>query len=102
MTIAARSAIRSRHTRGRKPLHTRSAAVAMRGFGMTIVALRAAAGRLVGPSRPIRYGSGERAESRAALGPSICVVSNDKPVATNRGADALTVLNRYNIAYRHV
>jgi len=70
-----------------------------RHLGMTIVDLRAATDPFVTLSRPIVYDTGDRADSRAALGQSVCVVSNDKPAAPARGLDPWSALNRYNITY---
>jgi len=66
--------------------------------GMTIVDLRAANDRFVALSRPIVYDNGERAEGLAALGQTVCVVTNDKP-AVQRNAWSMS--GAYNLTYRH-
>lgn len=66
-------------------------------LGMTIVDVRAATDRFVPLSRPVVYDSGERAEGMAALGQSVCVVTNDKP-AIQRNPWAAS--GAYNVTYR--
>jgi hypothetical protein len=58
----------------------------------------AANDRFVALSRPIVYDNGERAEGLAALGQSVCVVTNDKP-AVQRNAWSMS--GTYNLTYRH-
>ena len=70
-------------------------------LGMTIVDLRAATDQFVTLSRPIVYDNGQRVEGMAALGQSVCVVTNDKPVAESRRQNAWSTFNEYNITYRH-
>jgi ubiquinone/menaquinone biosynthesis C-methylase UbiE len=50
-----------------------------RHLDMTIVDIRAATDPFIKLSRPIVYDDGRRVEGFAALGQSVCVLSNDKP-----------------------
>jgi SAM-dependent methyltransferase len=49
-------------------------------LGMTVLELHAATDPFVRLSRPITYDDGRRADGMAALGQSVCVLRNDKPV----------------------
>jgi len=69
-----------------------------RNLGMTIVDMRAATDRFVTLSRPVVYDSGERAEGTAALGQSVCVVTNDKPASQR--SNAWSGFGAYNVTYR--
>jgi SAM-dependent methyltransferase len=72
-----------------------------RHLGMTIVEIRAATDPFVTLSRPIVYDNGVRAEGIAALGQSVCVVTNDKPAVEGPRQDARPTFDGYNITYRH-
>jgi SAM-dependent methyltransferase len=72
-----------------------------RHLGMTIVDVRAATDPFVALSRPIVYDNGERVEGAAALGQSVCVMTNDKPAVASRRPDTWSVSGAYNITYRH-
>ena len=50
-----------------------------RHLGMTIVEIRAATDAFIDLSQPIAYDDGRRVTGTAALGQSVCVLSNDKP-----------------------
>jgi hypothetical protein len=50
-------------------------------LGMRVLELRSATDPFIALSRPIRFDTGERAETISALGQSVCVLSNDKPEA---------------------
>ena len=71
-----------------------------RHLGMTIVDLRAATDPFVTLSRPVVYDNGVRAEGTAALGQSVCVVTNDKPALESHRQDG-PAFDGYNITYRH-
>ncbi|HEX7271311.1 MAG TPA: methyltransferase domain-containing protein [Casimicrobiaceae bacterium] len=70
-------------------------------LGMTILEMHAAAEPFVKLSRPVNYDDGSRATDAAALGQSVCVLRNDKPVAaTGPANDGRTVYGGYEIKYR--
>ena len=70
-------------------------------LGMTIVEIRAGTDPFVTLSRPIVYDSGIRAEAVAALGQSVCLVTNDKPVAASPRPGTWPAFNAYHVTYRH-
>jgi SAM-dependent methyltransferase len=70
-------------------------------LGLTIVDTRAATDRFVALSRPITYDNGERVEGMAALGQSVCVVTNDKPAVERRPPGEWSKTGGYSITYRH-
>ena len=68
-------------------------------LGMAIVDIRAATDRFIPLSRPVIYDDGRRIEGNAALGQSVCVLSNDKPAAAP-SANKWSLKNPYRVAYR--
>ena len=67
-------------------------------LGMSIVEIRAAADPFIALSRPVVYDSGQRVEGFAALGQSVCVLSNDKPERVNL-ADRWSATKPYKVTY---
>ena len=71
-----------------------------RHLGMKVIDIRAASDPFVTLSRPIIYDSGERAEVKAALGQSVCLISNDKPALVNRPQEAQPAFKTFNFTFR--
>lgn len=69
-------------------------------LGMRIVEIRAGTDAFIPLSRPITYDDGRRVEGNAALGQSVCVLSNDKRAAVEPRADKWSLKNPYRVAYR--
>ena len=71
-------------------------------LGMAIVDIRAATDPFIPLSRPVIYDDGRRIEGNAALGQSICVLSNDKRAATAPSSNKWSLKNPYRVAYRRL
>ncbi|MGH8714783.1 MAG: class I SAM-dependent methyltransferase [Casimicrobiaceae bacterium] len=67
-------------------------------LGMRIVEIRAATDRFIPLSRPIVYDDGRRVEGSAALGQSVCVLSNDKRAAVP-GGGKWSMRTPYRVCY---
>ncbi|MEP6997164.1 MAG: class I SAM-dependent methyltransferase [Betaproteobacteria bacterium] len=69
-------------------------------LGMPIVEIRAATDPFVPLSRPVVFDDGRRIEGNAALGQSVCVLSNDKRGAPVPEADRWSIKSSYRMSYR--
>jgi hypothetical protein len=67
---------------------------------MAIIDIRAATDRFIPLSRPVVYDDGRRIEGNAALGQSICVLSNDKRPAVWPDANKWSLKRPYQLASR--
>ena len=68
-------------------------------LGLTILEMHAATEPFVKLSRPITYDDGRRAEDVAALGQSVCVLSNDKAPVAATVLDRWSTMSPYKITY---
>jgi SAM-dependent methyltransferase len=71
----------------------------VRHLGMSIVEIRAATDAFIGLSRPIVYDDGRRVNGSAALGQSVCVLSNDKPLASAQPHSKWSQAKPYRVTY---
>ena len=68
-------------------------------LGMAIVDIHAASDRFIPLSPPVVYDDGQRVEGNAALGQSVCVLSNDKPDVAST-PNKWSLKKPYRVAYR--
>ncbi len=70
-----------------------------RHLGLSIVEIHSATEPFIALSRPIVYDDGQRVEGMAALGQSVCVLSNDKPASPALAQSKWNVTSPYRVTY---